>query len=487
MSRLTGVLLALLVGAMFLPEDAVAQRRPSNNMWTRSAKLYLDRARTNPRPEEKRALYQQALEAALEGIENDPSNPQIYLIAGQAYVRLGEYYRADTMFTKATAMYPDYEKEVNQERNNGWVQAYNLGINMLQQGNIEDAIAQFEKADAIYKGRPDARLQLGAAYARKNDLEKAIEAYRGALEILRGPAREKVPPQQRAQWAEQEEIAAFNMAQMLASLGRDEEAAQAYRDFLAREPNNTTAKINLAVVLSRQEKDEEASKLYAELLADQNLGAGEYQLIGVGLFRSKLYDQARDAFRKALERNPYMRDAKYNLAQALNAQSTELEEKRQAASGAEAASYAEQLKQLYDELAKVSEEVVQMDPYNRNARLLLVRGYRGLADVDDAGAEQWRNKALEVLRAQEAMEFEVDGIRMTGQDKQAQVQGQFRNLKLEAGQPVKIVFTFLGEGGTTVATKEVQVVTPPAESASSFQLDVEASGTILGWKYDVSR
>ena len=27
----------------------------------------------------------------------------------------------------------------------------------------------------------------------------------------------------------------------------------------------------------------------------------------------------------------------------------------------------------------------------------------------------------------------------------------------------------------------------PAESASSFQLDVEASGTILGWKYDVSR
>src|SRR5690606_5074065 len=250
---------------------------------------------------------------------------------------------------------------------------------------------------------------------------------------------------------------------------------------------NTTAKINLAVVLSRQEKDEEASKLYAELLADQNLGAGEYQLIGVGLFRSKLYDQARDAFRKALERNPYMRDAKYNLAQALNAQSTELEEKRQAASGAEAASYAEQLKQLYDELAKVSEEVVQMDPYNRNARLLLVRGYRGLADVDDAGAEQWRNKALEVLRAQEAMEFEVDGIRMTGQDKQAQVQGQFRNLKLEAGQPVKIVFTFLGEGGTTVATKEVQVVTPPAESASSFQLDVEASGTILGWKYDVSR
>src|SRR5690606_17148007 len=277
--------------------------------------------------------------------------------------------------------------------------------------------------DAIYKGRPDARLQLGAAYARKNDLEKAIEAYRGALEILRGPAREKVPPQQRAQWAEQEEIAAFNMAQMLASLGRDEEAAQAYRDFLAREPNNTTAKINLAVVLSRQEKDEEASKLYAELLADQNLGAGEYQLIGVGLFRSKLYDQARDAFRKALERNPYMRDAKYNLALALNAQSTELEEKRQAASGAEAASCAEQLKQLYDELAKVSEEVVQMDPYNRNARLLLARGYRGLADVDDAGAEQWRNKALEVLRAQEAMEFEVDGIRMTGQDKQAQVQG----------------------------------------------------------------
>lgn len=485
MNRLTGLLLALLVGALLVPESATAQRRPSNNVWTRSARLYLDRARTNPRPEEQRALFQQALDATLEGIQNDPSNPQVYLIAGQAYVRLGDYFRADTMFTKATELYPDYEKEVDQERSNAWVQAYNLGINALQQGNFENAVAQFLRADAIFRGRPDARLNLGSAYVQMNEHEKAVEAFQGALEILRSPAREKVPPQQRAQWAEQEEIAAFNMAQVLAGLGRDDEAAQAYRDFLAREPNNTTAKINLAVVLSRQEKEDEAAELYAELLTDPNLGASEYLLVGVGLFRSQQYERSREAFRKALELNPYLRDAKYNLAQALNAQSTELEEKRQSASGEEANAYAEQLKQLYDELSKVSEDLLQYDPYNRNAKLLLVRGYRGLADLDEATTDEWREKALAVLREQDEMAFEIADVQMIGQEAKAQLRGEFRNIKLEAGQPLKIVFTFLGEGGATVATEEVELAAPAADSATRFQLEVEGSGAILGWKYDV--
>src|SRR5690606_33160669 len=82
-SSILGLLLACSLGGALFPTAANAQKRPANNMWTRSARLYLDRARGNPRLEERRDLYRQALEAIKNGIEEDSGNAQVWLIAGQ--------------------------------------------------------------------------------------------------------------------------------------------------------------------------------------------------------------------------------------------------------------------------------------------------------------------------------------------------------------------------------------------------------------------
>src|SRR5690606_15191129 len=159
---------------------------------TRSAALYLDRAQKNSRPDEKLQLYQQALESVKEGIAQDPENPRIWFLAGQTYVQLDSLEQAHAAFAKAQEMYPDYAKEIDIERRNAWVRAYNQGVGALQQQDADLAISLMEKADLIYDGMPMARLQLGALYAQKGQTDKAIDAYKGALEILRGPARQRI-------------------------------------------------------------------------------------------------------------------------------------------------------------------------------------------------------------------------------------------------------------------------------------------------------
>ena len=482
------LLTSLLAGALF-PAAASGQRRPSNNMWTRSAALYLDRAQKNQRPDEKHELLLQALEAVKEGIERDPDNPQIWFLAGRTYVQLDSLAQADAAFTKAQELYPDYEKEIDVQRRNAWVARYNAGVSALQQQDIDGAIALLEKADLIYAKMPNARLQLGSLYAGKGDYERAVAAYRGALDILRGPARQGLAEKEAAQWRENEEIAAFNLAQLLAQLERYDEAAQAYRDFLAREPQNRQAKLNLAIVLSRLGQTDEAGEIYTEVMSQADATADDLFAVGLGLYNGEQFARAADAFRKSVELNPHSRDALYNLAQSLYRHSMDLEEVREKASGDEQRKAATDLQSVYDELRAVSEKLRVVDPRNRNVMLLLARAYRGLADVtadDAATSEAWRAKALEVLQAQEKLSFEVGDVRMVADKGKVTITGSVTNLTLAAGTPIRIRVIAVGKDGAEVGSQEVTVPAPEPEAKARFEAVINASGEVAGWKYEVA-
>ncbi|NIY07894.1 MAG: tetratricopeptide repeat protein, partial [Gemmatimonadetes bacterium] len=102
------------------------------------------------------------------------------------------------------------------EREQGWVNAYNLGAEALNAGDMEAARRHFEGADALYQNRPEARLALGSLYMRQGDTQKAADAYRGALEILSGPPPEGLAEEQVDGWKRDRQVAAFNAAQLTA-------------------------------------------------------------------------------------------------------------------------------------------------------------------------------------------------------------------------------------------------------------------------------
>ncbi len=486
MKRVGGIVFAL---ALLAPWTAEAQSRPSNTMQTNSAELYFDRARRSNREDEKKELLGKALGFALDGIKARADNPKAYLLAGQIYVQLSEAAAADSMFDKAEQLWPAYAKEIEPERMQVWIRSYNAGIAALRANNLAEAVKQFDNATQVYDKRAGAHLNLAQIYARQNQNDKAIGAYRTALAILGKPEnRSGLKPEEEAQAKEFEEAATFNLAQLLATSGKNDEALAAYQEFLNRNPGNKIAKSNVAVVLSRMGKTTEAAKIYNELLA-QDLTAEEFFGVGVGLFRSTQHEPAAEAFRKAAAKNPQMRDAHYNLAQAAYSLATELEEQKSKASGAAVKPLEARLVALFTEIGQVTEKLRTIDPANRNVIALQARAYRALGDLaaDPKVGAEWKNKTLEALKANEALTFTVEDVVMTNANGEVQIGGSVVNQKGTAGQAVKLRFHFLGGGGNELGTQEVTVALSEVQGAAPFKASLKPGQEVAGWKYEVVR
>ena len=468
------------------PALGAAQSRPSNTMHTNSASLYFDRARRTNREEEKKELFEKALEFARQGIAAKPDNPKAYMIAGQVLVQMGNALAADSMFDKAESLWPDYAKETQNERLQAGARAFNAGVLALRDNKVAEALAAFEASDAIWVNRPTAKLNIAQIYARQNKLDQAIAAYRGALEILRGPGRQGLNATEEKQWKEFEEAATFNMAQILASQNKNDEALQAYRDFLSRSPDNPVVLGNMAVVLSRMGNTAEASKIYTQLLS-KDLTDIEFFNVGVGLFRANQYDQAAQAFRKAIAKNAYMRDAYYNMAQALYAQARDLNEQRANAKSkpAELKAIDTKLQPLLIELTELTEKLRAIDPASRNALTIQAYAFRSLGEItaDVAKANEWKNKTLATLTVSDKLTFDVQDVTIGPVGEDIQIAGAVVNFKGKVGEPVKLRFHFLGKNGQDLGTQEVTVSLPEVQGAAPFKVSIKTKEEVAGWKY----
>ncbi|HEY1788517.1 MAG TPA: tetratricopeptide repeat protein, partial [Verrucomicrobiae bacterium] len=64
-----------------------------------------------------------------------------------------------------------------------WVAHNNLGMNDFSQGQVDQAIEQYQKAIAIDDKAPMVHFNLGATFAQKGDLEAAIGEYQKAIQL----------------------------------------------------------------------------------------------------------------------------------------------------------------------------------------------------------------------------------------------------------------------------------------------------------------
>ena len=86
----------------------------------------------------------------------------------------GQHEKAAREFEMAAAIWPTETPLV-----------FNKGVNELEAGNIDQAIATWEELTRIKPDEPNIRFALGTAYGRKGDFESAIEHFSKSLE--RGP------------------------------------------------------------------------------------------------------------------------------------------------------------------------------------------------------------------------------------------------------------------------------------------------------------
>lgn len=497
MIRGNGVILAFAVaaltacasgggGAVGGGEAVVEAGRPVDNAHTRAAGVRIAQA-TASEGAAAEAHYEAALSEALLSIEADPQNAKGYLLAGQAAVGVGNWVQADTMFDRALEMYPGYADQIMSEREQGWVTAYNAGIEQVNAENIEAARDLFAAADQLYQARPEARMNLGWANMRLGNSEGAIEAYRGALEILYDEPPGGLDEEQLEGWARDRRVASLNLAQLLGQAGRHAEAAGVLGDYIERNPDIDAATQLQAMTaqanfLAAAGQEEEARALMEQIRGRSDLSSADWFQIGIGLFNTDDYGEAADAFARAAELNPYSRDALLNLVQSLYSETLDLEK-------AEATPERDtQLRENYERILEAAEQVRSFDPLNRNLLSFMLRAYRGQADLaPSAEAERYRQLSQDLFREYQAQAYDVADITLSMQGgSTAAVTGVLTNLSGTAGESVRLRFNAVDRNGAMIDSEVITVRLPPAGEAVEFQTQLDLSGgEFAGWSYEV--
>lgn len=421
MKRIAGLTLALSTGLVLAPLSAHAQA-PRDNAYTRAAETQVVMAMTKSTPEARQAAFQEGLDAALEGLRENPSHAKLWLLAGQAHVGLGQFTQGLEAYKKAVDLYPDYEEEVAEHREAGWIAAYNAGAAHLQAEEYEEAAADLKAAHDFYKGRPEAMAYLGAVHAQLGNIDQSTEYYKQTLAFLDSPAAAQADDEMRAGW-------------------------QQFRDM-------------------------------AEGTLDQLQAAG-----AVDAYQQGDYDTAIEGFQTILANNPYDRDVKFmvftGLYEKARAVATENPD-------AEPAEQAMLLDPIFAQIVEVGGELAEVDPANASIIQILaqVRTARARYQPTEEAQKELRDQALALLEKREAMPFFVDEVAVEQTEAgSAMVQGVIIGNTALAGTPVKIRMILIGQDGTQVGTQEIEVNAPVPGEGVGFQETVQVSGPVMGWKY----
>ncbi|HXE58286.1 MAG TPA: tetratricopeptide repeat protein [Gemmatimonadales bacterium] len=430
-------------------EDPKCELKPGH-FKVGSGKTYLNSALGTSVPENRSRLLNDGERVLNEAIKDNGQgkNPAAWYYLGRIHLQRGDLAGADSAFARTLALRPDCGEEVRRFRVGVWSALMNAGQEFTKAGNGDSAAVMFREAARIHPSAPDPYYRLGFIYNDRGQPDSAIHYLRLAVDAA-GETRDSNVVKVR-------NSAAYNLGALLINQKRYQEAVQVFERYVAWEPNDPQAKRGLATAYRQTDQTEKAQKLEAELAAsagaagpaEGGISGSDLAQLGVNLFRDKKYKEAAEAFRKALEQNPYDRDLLYNLANTYY----ELKD------GAN--------------LVTVGRRLHELDPMNETVLRLLGQGYVLTQDM---------NKAGDLATQLEALPFgvKVNAFNVTagGANLAATATG-----RKQTKAPVTLTFEFLTAEGQVVATRDV-TVEPPAPGATT-DLSVEAQGSgIAAWRY----
>lgn len=188
---------------------------------------------------------------------------------------------------------------------------------------------------------------------------------------------------------------------------------------------------------------------------------------GIDAFQADNLGDAIASFRSSLEWNPYSRDIRYNLCQAMYIQASRLKDHNAAA---------EEMTFLYSEILTEAAKVREMDPSNPNLLQILGYTYRNLG---------YENRAVSVFEDRNRVPLEVSAIRMDVGASQTTLTGVVRNLLRKEGDPIQLRFTMLALNGMPIATSDVELKAAAPGDSVTFATSMKTTEDVAGWRYEV--
>ena len=448
--------------------------RPRENRRTREAEEQLEMANFGMGgPEEVDSLYTEALANANEAIEDRDNNPLGYLLAGRALMGLGRWVEASAAFDKAEELRPVYMLEIDPIREGGWFEQYELAQPLLGSGDYAGAAEVLEKANLIYKKRPEIMIVLGQIYAsdagtatdpaaRTAASDRAVERLREADEVIMARIAD-VDSITSESWLEQQAEIPVTIAQAYISAERFDEAAGALQELVDANPDNVLYATNLAGIYAQGEKQDSAVLVYERLLTLDGLEPKELYMIGSGLYQANEYVMAAAAFKRSTEISLKDRDSFEMWTRSLQLGLT--------------VGDAEETPERLQEVITAAEQWTALDPNGRVGLLILAQ------TANKAGNE---DRTIELVQRIEALNVGViDLLLERNANGGATLIGDIENLKADPGTPVTVGFTFYDRVGTELGTQTVQVSTGLKDARTPFQAVFSSDQQVDGYTYAV--
>jgi protein O-mannosyl-transferase len=218
-------------------------------------------------------------------------NPRSWLAAnnlGSELVQIGEPDDAIQYLRRAIELKPDY------------VQAYyNLGTALTVTGHYDEAVRNFRRALELQPDYMPGRHNLGLVLQRLGSLEEALAEFNATL-----PADDEVLQ------------ANFNVGNVLVKLGQPREAIAYYRNAIILQPELAQAHFNLANTLASLGETNEAIESYQQAIRFKTDYAEAHFNLANLFLNSGRPEEAVDRYLAALRAEPGYAEACANLAGA---------------------------------------------------------------------------------------------------------------------------------------------------------------------------
>jgi len=180
-----------------------------------------------------------------------------------------------------------------------WVGYYDLGLAQLQKGQVDRAMAQFQKALEINPHYAQAHNNLGGIFFERGQLDQAMAHFQKALEIEPNLAK-----------------AHFNIGVALNQQGKPEDALLHYQKAVEIDPDYADAHLDLGLILAQKGQVDEAIAHFQKALEIRPNDVNAHNDLGGAYFLQGRIQDAIIQFQEVLRLNPGSNEAKSNLAKA---------------------------------------------------------------------------------------------------------------------------------------------------------------------------
>jgi tetratricopeptide (TPR) repeat protein len=259
--------------------------------------------------------YPSAMTTLKEAIRLNPKSPFNHYDLGETYLNgFAQYDKAVPEYQEAIRLKPDYDLAHNQ-----------LGLAYLWQNQYPDALIEFQTAFRLKGNAPESSPtyleNIGIAYVRLGKKDEAMKVYqmlqksdvtkaKELLALINNPPLYPTGPAPKPATSVKVVKSSSSTASLIEQAvtyfdARDfAKAIEACKKAMVAEPKNQKANFYLAMSYDQSEQWENAVKAWNNYIPLVNSGPNEFILLGDAHRYLKHYNEALNAYQKALDLKP---------------------------------------------------------------------------------------------------------------------------------------------------------------------------------------